>query len=192
MQKLFASYQGLPELINEASVLYTACSRVFGQTLSHEINSLPRDTPPDNIVIAELVVKRQRALLFTRIGVLYGTAIADLLRMRLTAPLGYIRLQCESIALLKLMSENSSIMQQWVNIQTDKEGRAFFQKYQKRVMTILGTYNLSNIYDQTSGSALHSRFIGVARGYKFTRYEDGLRIVNSDKILAQEFNPEKP
>jgi hypothetical protein len=59
-------------------------------------------------------------------------------------------------------------------------------------MAILGTYNLSDIYDQTSGSALHSRFIGVARGYKFTCYEDGLRIVNSGKILAQEFNPEKP
>jgi hypothetical protein len=59
-------------------------------------------------------------------------------------------------------------------------------------MSILGTYNLSDIYDQTSGSALHSRFIGVARGYKFTRYQDGLRIVDSDKILAQEFDPERP
>jgi len=192
MQKLFASYQGLSELLNEASVLYTTCSRVFGQTLSHEINRLPRDTPPDKIVIAEALAKRHRALLFTRICVLYGTAVADLLRMRLTAPLGYIRLQCESIALLKLMSENPSIIQAWVNIQTDKEGRGFFQKHQKRVMTILGTYNLSDIYDQTSGAALHSRFIGVARGYKFTRYEDGLRIIDSEKILAQEFNPEKP
>jgi hypothetical protein len=192
MQKLFASYQGLPELLNEASILYTTCSRAFGQTLSHEMNRLPRDTPPDKVVIAELLAKRHRAFLFTRIGVLYATAVADLLRIRLTAPLEYLRLQCESIALLKLMSENSSVIEQWVNIQTDKEGRAFFRKHQERVMAILSTYNLSDIYDQTSGSALHSRFIGVARGYKFTRYEDGLRIVNSDKILAQEFNPEKP
>jgi hypothetical protein len=192
MQRLFASYQGLPDLLNEASVLYTTCSRAFGQTLSHEINSLPRNTHPDKHVIAELLAKRHRALLFTRIGVLYGTAIADLLRMRLTAPLGYIRIQCESIALLKLMSEDPSIIQQWVNIQTDKEGRSFFQKHQKRLMTILGTYNLSDIYDQTSGSALHSRFIGVARGYKFARYEDGSHIIDSDKILVQEFDPEKP
>jgi len=48
--------------------------------------------------------------------------------MRLTAPLGYMRLQCESIALLKLMSEDFSITQQWVNIQSDKDGKAFFQK----------------------------------------------------------------
>jgi hypothetical protein len=58
--------------------------------------------------------------------------------MRLTALLGYIRLQCESIALLKLMSENSSVTEQWVNIRTDKDGKAFFQKYQKRVMGPVG------------------------------------------------------
>jgi hypothetical protein len=116
MQKLFASYQGLPELLNKVSVLYSTCSRAFGQTLSHEIKSLPRDTPPDRLVVAKLLAKRHRGLLFTRIGVLYGTAVADLLRMRLTAPLGYLRLQYESIALLKLMSENSSIIEEWVNI----------------------------------------------------------------------------
>jgi hypothetical protein len=137
MQRLFASYQGLPELLNEASVLYSTCSRAFGQTLSHEVNSLPRDMPPDKQVIAELLAKRHRALLFTRISVLYGTAVADLLRMRLTAALWYIRLRCESIALLKLMSENSSVVEQWVNIQTDKEGRAFFQKHQKHVCLFL-------------------------------------------------------
>lgn len=140
MQKLFVSYQGVPDLLNEASVSYTTCSRVFGQMLSHEINSLPRDTPPDSLIVAELLAKRHRALLFTRISILYITAVADLLRMRLIAPVGYIRLQCESIALLKLMSENSSITQQWVNIQTDQDGRAFFQKYQKRVMSILSAY----------------------------------------------------
>ena len=193
MHKLFADYQGLPELLNEVSVLYTTCNRAFGQTLTHEINSLPDDIPFDSPVVAEVLAKRQRGLLFTRIGVLYGTAIADLLRMRLTAPLGYIRLQCESIALIKLMSENSSIAQQWVNIQTEKDGKDFFNEYhRKRVMPILITYNLSDVYNQTSGSALHSRFIGLARGYKYTRHEDGLRVTHYDKILVQEFNPDKP
>ena len=139
-----------------------------------------------------MLVKWQRGLLFARVGVLYATAVADLLRMRLTVPLGYVRLQCESIALLKLMSENSSIAQQWVNIQTDKDGRDFFKKHQKRVMAILETYNLSEAYNQTSGSALHSRFIGLARGYKSTRHEDGLRVVEQHRINVQEFDPNKP
>lgn len=192
MRKLFAGYQGLPELLNTASVLYTTCSRAMGQALSHEVNGLPRDTSPDSPIVAEVLVKWQRGLLFARVGVLYATAVADLLRMRLTAPLGYVRLQCESIALLKLMSQNSSIAQQWVNIQTEKDGRAFFKKHQKCVMAILSTYNLSEAYNQTSGSALHSRFIGLARGYKSTRHEDGLRVIEQHRINVQEFDPDKP
>jgi hypothetical protein len=192
MQNLFTSYQGLPELLNTASVLYKTCNHALGQALSHEINGLPHDLPLDSPIVAEAQAKYQRGLLFARVGVLYATAVADLLRMRLTAPLGYVRLQCESIALLKMMSENSSIAQQWVNIQTDKDGKAFFKKHQKRVMAILSTYNLSDTYDQTSGSALHSRFIGVARGYKSTRHKDGLRVTDHHMILAQEFDPNKP
>src|SRR5713101_6812516 len=140
MQKLFAGCQGLPELLNEAVVLYKTCNRAFGQALSQEISGLPHDLPLDNSSYrADFVTKHQRGLLFARIGVLYATAVADLLRMRLTAPLGYVRLQCESIALLKLMSENPSIVQQWVKIETDKQGKDFFQQYQKRVMAILST-----------------------------------------------------
>src|SRR5712691_3967426 len=75
MQKLFAGYQGLPELLNTASILYTTCSRALGQALSHEVNSLPRDTSPDSPIVAEVVVKWQRGLLFARIGTLYATAV---------------------------------------------------------------------------------------------------------------------
>ena len=154
---------------------------------------MPHDVPLDNSpIVVEFVTKYQRGLLFTRIGVLYATAVADLLRMRLTAPLGYVRLQCESIALLKLMSEDSSIVQQWVNIQTDKDGTAFYKKYQPRVMSILSTYNLSDAYNQASGSALHSRFSELARGYKFIRSEDDLRIIQGHRINVQEFDPDKP
>jgi len=72
MQKLFAGFQGLSELLNEASVLYTTCIRAFDQTLSHELNSLPRNTPPDSPLVAEAVANRHRTLLFARIGVLYS------------------------------------------------------------------------------------------------------------------------
>jgi hypothetical protein len=193
MQKVFADYGELPQLLNEAMVLYTTCNRALGQALSQEASALPHDLPPDkSAIVAEFTAKHQRGLLFTRVGVLYGTAVADLLRMRLTAPLGYVRLQCESIALLKLMAEDSSIIQQWVNIQTDKEGAAFYKKYQKRVMDILQKYNLSDAYNQASGAALHSRFIGVAQGYKSARREDGLRITQEHRINVQEFDPENP
>jgi len=192
MHRCFAGYQGLSELLNEASVLYATCCRALGQTVNHELNSLPRDIRPDDSVVKALLADRYRALLFARIGVFYSAAVADLLRMRLTVPLGYLRLQCESIALLKLMSEDTAVTQQWAGIQSDKEGRAFFQKYQKRVMAILNTYGLSNTYDHTSGAALHSRFIGLAQGYRSRSYTDGLRVIQEDRINLQEFDPENP
>jgi hypothetical protein len=61
MQKYFAGYQGLSELLNEASVLYTKCCDAFGQTLSHEMNNL-RDTPPDSPVLALTITHNFRAL----------------------------------------------------------------------------------------------------------------------------------
>jgi hypothetical protein len=192
MHRCFAGYQGLSELLNEASVLYATCCRALGQTVNHELNSLPRDIRPDDSVVKALLADRYRALLFARIGVFYSAAVADLLRMRLTVPLGYLRLQCESIALLKLMSEDSSVTQQWVSIQTDKDGRTFFQRHQARIKDILRAYDLSDIYEHASSAALHSRFIGLAQGYKFARREDGLRIIQEDRINLQEFDPEHP
>ena len=53
MQKLFAGYQELPELLNTASVLYTTCSRALEQALSHEVNGLPRDISPESPIVAE-------------------------------------------------------------------------------------------------------------------------------------------
>jgi hypothetical protein len=192
MHRFFAGFQGLSELLNEASVLYATCSRAFGQALNHKLNSFPRDIRPDDSIVRALLADRYRALLFARIGVFYSAAVADLLRMRLTVPLGYLRLQCESIALLKLMSENPSVTQQWASIQSDAEGTAFYRKHQPRVREILKAYDLSDAYDHTSGAALHSRFIGLAQGYRSRSYADGLRVIQEDRINLQEFDPENP
>jgi hypothetical protein len=179
MRTFFARYQGLPELLNTVSLVYSTCTHACGLALSPESNTLPRDTPPDSRVVEEALVKRYRALLFARIGNLYNTAVADLLRMRLTAPLGYLRLQCESLALVKLMWTNAAAAQLWA-----KDGLAFYKKHQREVKAILGTYNLADTYDDTSDAALHSRLIGLAFGYT--------SIIDCDRILVQEFNPDEP
>src|SRR5262249_27179543 len=178
MQKVFAGYQGLPELLNEAVVLHQTCSRALEQALRHESHHQPYDLPLDSPITAGVEAKLFRSFLFARLGNLYAAAVADLLRMRLTAPLGYVRLLCESIALLKLMAEDASILQQWVNIQSDQDGKTFFQKYQKQVRHVLSAYNLAEAYNQASGSAVHCRFIGVARGYQSIRQTDGLRSID--------------
>src|SRR5712691_2809329 len=189
MRKVFTDYsQELPELLNTASELYTTCSRAFGQALSDETRGLLID----NSAVEKIQAKVQRGLLLARIGVLYSTAVTDFLRMRLTMPLACVRLQYESLALVKLMFENPSVAQQWMSIQTDKDGRTFFYQHQKRLKAILETYSLAEVYDQTSGVALHSRFIGLARGYRTARRSDGHRITQSYIMLAQEFDGENP
>ena len=111
MRKVFDNYsKELPELLNTASELYGTCSRVFGQAISDETSGLQ----PDSSIVENIQVKFYRGLLLARIGVLYGSAVADFLRMRLTMPLACVRLQCESIALIKLMSENILAAQKWM------------------------------------------------------------------------------
>ena len=161
---------------------------VWGRVLSDETRGISPDTP----AVERIQAKWLRGLLLTRIGVLYSTAVADLLRMHLTMPLGCVRLQCESLALVKLMSEDPAVAHQWMGIQTDQEGKAFFRRYQGRLKAILVGYALAETYDQTSGVALHSRFIGVACGYRTARRQDGRRIIQSESILAQEFDGENP
>jgi hypothetical protein len=117
MDKVFTGYSHeLPELLNTASELYQTCCRAFGQALSDESRGLVNNAAVD------------RGLLLARIGILYATAVTDFLRMRLTMPLACVRLQCELLALIKLMFENASVAQQWMSILTDNDGRALFRQ----------------------------------------------------------------
>jgi hypothetical protein len=189
MRKVFANFSPhLPIVLNTAAELSTTCCRAFGQTIS----AYPRTTPSSDAVHEELHAKLISGLLLARIGALWGIAVADFLRMRLTMPMACIRLQCESLALIKMIQDNPSLAQKWQDIQADKEGRLFFREHQPRVLSILASYNLDFAYDQASASALHSRFIGLAHGFKTMRREEGHRVTDYHIILAQEFNPDTP
>jgi hypothetical protein len=112
----------LPRLLNEASVLYTTCSRSFGQGGSEYLRAMISDRNAREELKASLI----RGLLLNEIGGLYAMAVADFLRMRVTAPYAYVRLQCESLALMKLMRQNPGIAEEWVAIETDDQGKRFF------------------------------------------------------------------
>lgn len=180
----------LPRLLNEPAVLYDICGRVFGQEVApHDRIVIPDVTGGSGQVLPLNII---RGLLFSQIGILYLMAAADFLRMRVTAPLAYLRLQCESVALMKLMRQNPSIAGEWVAIQTDEQGRRFFSKYSKQVREVLKSYGLASHYDIASGSALHSRFIGLARRFSFSRREETVRTIPTYGTLVQEFDPKHP
>jgi hypothetical protein len=116
----------LPKLLNDIATLYKTCARVFSQELSRYCST----SQPEELKALALVTE---GLLLGRIGVLYCMAAADFLRMRITAPFAKIRLQCESLALIKLMEQSPDIAQKWQEIRTEDDGKKFFNKYQGKI-----------------------------------------------------------
>jgi hypothetical protein len=182
MRRVFAGVSDeLLDLLNEADALYRTCCRAFGQS----VNS-------NEAVVNQVQTQYIRGLLLAQIGTLYAMIVTDFLRMRVTLPLMNVRLQCESLGLLKLMEQNPAVAQQWQEIQTSEQGKRFFSKYQPTIKRILQSYDLAADYDRCSTVADHSRFIGLARRFRLVTKEDGHRRSQLHTILAQEFDKEHP
>lgn len=207
------------EVLNQAAVLYDTVCRAFSQgfhdhfrELATEISTLGLSTFAEFVeklsgpvpqereaqytrateVLNRYYEREGRRILLVRLGVLYGTAAADLLRMRVTVPLAYVRIQCESLALMQLMHATPEIAREWIEINTEVQGKAFFRAYQPAVKGVLRSFNLEFAYDNASSIALHSRFAGVAFGTAVTsRVVDG-KIVQEIKVKAQEFDLDNP
>jgi hypothetical protein len=109
MRRVFATFsQDLRELLNNAVTLYTTSAHAFTQGVSDYVRDLSQ-TGMDEVTSNELEAKLMRGLLLCRTGVLYGIAVAEFLHMRITTPFACIRLQCESLALIKLMHETPTV-----------------------------------------------------------------------------------
>lgn len=143
-------------------------------------------------ILEDFYSRENRGALLVRVGVLFGMAAADILRMRVTSPLNYSRVQVESLALMKLMVEKPEVARRWRNIVSDRDGMRFHRKYQKRIGEILEAFNLDVAYEISSGTASHSRFAGLALGVKVqTSTKSGL--MHQDWIYrAQELDEENP
>lgn len=207
------------EVLNQAAVLYDTACRAFSQglydhfrELETEISALGLSTfdefveklsgsvPPGQEaqydrateVLNRYFEREGRRVLLARLGVLYGTAVADLLRMRITAPLGYVRIQCESLALMQLMHTTPAVAREWMEIKTEAQGKTFFRTHQSAVKKVLRSFNLEFAYNNASSIALHSRFAGVAFGTAVTSQVVDGKIIQEMKVKAQEFDSHNP
>lgn len=133
-----------------------------------------------------------RGVLLNLLGVHYATAIADFLRMRVTAPFAYLRLQCESLALMKLMRDTPELANQWRKLDGDEDGVKFYKKHQRKIKSTLESFDLKFTYEHTSGTAMHVRFAGIARGLRLSTTRDVDRITHEIRVSAQEFKSAKP
>ena len=143
-------------------------------------------------VLYKYYSSENRGILLSSLGILYAMAIADLLRMRVTASFSYLRLQCESLALMKLMRDDPQIAYQWRKIDEDEEGIAFYRRYQRMIKSTLSSFDLKYTYEHTSGTAMHARFARISRGLQVNFSRDVDRITQEIRVLAQEFDPDEP
>lgn len=144
---------------------------IDGDTLLSRIRSETRDPVLDRARTALLsgLARRARGIVFLLLQRQFMWAATDLLRMRLTAAIGYGRQEAESLALLFLMRDDPSIANRWLKLATDSEGRQFYQEFQGRIRTEIERLDLSGAYEQGSGASLHVRFASAVRGLSLDR-----------------------
>ena len=92
-------------------------------------------------------------------------AATDLARLRITAAIGYGRLEAETVALAKLFLEEPELADRWLRIRTPKDGRQFFSDTQSRVKTTLEDFRLGKVYDIASSGGQHVRMASLARSF---------------------------
>jgi len=106
-----------------------------------------------------------RAILTDRLRRDFLWGVTDLLRLRETPAVGYIRLQCETAALIGLMHREPAIAPEWMSAVNRDAGRKFFKKWNEQIRSEVSDLGFDDYYGESSNTALHSRVGGVARGY---------------------------
>ena len=103
-----------------------------------------------------------RAYMLLRLNRDYLFGFTDLLKNRVIASIGYLRIQCETFALLKLILRDPEVGVKWWNAGAGKRGRKFFDANKHDLKNIMREHDLAIYYDQASSMALHSRVAGIA------------------------------
>ena len=219
-RRLFFNFHSLlPDTLNTGAVLHDTCARAFSQgvknpslplelamqmvdvnTLDECLSRLEAPIPSGHeeqfkkarTELNKFYSLQNRAAIFSRVCVLYGFIVADFLRFRVTIPLGCLRLQCESVALMKLMQDDSAVARQWREIKTEKEGKIFYRVYQPKIKEILRSYDLSEAYDTFSRVAMHGSFTGLGYGLRLNTQREDNKVIATIGSTAQEFDPENP
>ena len=108
------------------------------------------------------VIARTYLMLRLQREFLYG--VTDILRLRVTPALGYLRIQTETIGLLKLIHDSPHVAQEWLDADKGEAGKEFFNNHNGQVIKNIRDLNLYEDYNRGSSMALHSRVGGVMAG----------------------------
>lgn len=90
--------------------------------------------------------------------------VSDLLRLRTSGAVAYLRVQCESAGLVSLMATEPTLGREWLDTTRPDLGKAFHSKWRAKINQRLGDLGLQGSYEEASNQAIHSRPLRVTRG----------------------------
>lgn len=105
-----------------------------------------------------------RIYLLLRFGRDYLLGLSEILKLRVTPAMGYLRVQAESVALLKLFADEPHVAQDWLDATASESGKQFYQNHHTKIIKTVKKFNLYENYERGSWMALHSRVGGVSLG----------------------------
>jgi len=144
---------------------------IDADTLVSLIRTNARDATLDRARAAwlRLYARRARGIVLLLLQRQFMWAATDLLRMRLTATIGYGRQQAESLALLFLMRDDATIADRWMKLAADNDGKRFHREFQGRILEVIERLDLGGAYEGGSGTSMHVRLASAIRGLSLDR-----------------------
>lgn len=115
-------------------------------------------------LLAELNIVA-RALLCLRVGRELVFSLSDLLRLRISASLGVLRTQAETVALLRMLGKDANLGRKWLATVDDSRAKDFHRVFHGTVVENIRELGLEHDYNRGSNMSLHPRASGIAYGY---------------------------
>lgn len=173
-----------------------------GQLTEAEIQNILKGEKPSNVnndifdkITShnnEYFSRRSRGLLLLQAYRSFMYAATDIRRLRAGTAFGFMRLEIEAVALMSLFQVNATLSYTWINLKGDQEGRSFYNKTKKDVLSFCDRYDLTGEWNLASTASQHSRFIGLVDGLTISSSSEVERYTNNYSLAFQDFDPEKP
>ena len=140
----------------------------------------------------EYFSRRSRGLLLLQAYRAFMYAATDIRRLRVGTAFGFIRLEIEAVALMSLFQVDAKLAYIWFHLKGDKQGRGFYNKTKKDVLSFCDRYELTGEWNLASSSSQHSRFIGLVDGLTISSSSEAEKYTNNFSLAFQDFDPENP
>jgi hypothetical protein len=133
---------------------------------AHLIGSTDANDPTTqakiNLQKATAILARMHIAL--RLGRDFLFGITDMLSLRITPALGYMRVQSESFGQLKLLVDHPELGEEWFSSADDAKGKQFHNNWHSRIVSAIRDLDLHSEYSSSTNFAHHTRASGTAYG----------------------------